>query len=962
MTRKTIFAALFLAFVGAAVILYAADENGGTAAKPSPEEALKAKLDKLIAQLGSQKYEEREAARTELLKIGWDAREALKEALKNPDPEISGTAKEILEEIGPVSITLECVDADGARLKNKKVAVTATYSRPTPAEVRPLDMTGDARSVKKERQTDDNGVFSLGPLKWDSMQLTIKAEGYATVSTRPFRYQDGKHVLRVRFDLPGVIKGVILDADNGDKPVAKAQVIASNSSVMTDDEGRFELKDVPPGQVTLQIYVTWPEGNGSSGTYVYKPVIVKPGATVERVFKCSGLTKRANSKQRTVKFTLQTPDGKPLATSYVSVMLRDLGESDDEPYRNVTYMGSYNTDPNGTAAIGVSWGNHQRYTVTLFAGGYAPVDLGEHDFSKEAKWEIGEPVKLQPGLKTTVVVKDTNGNPLPHAYVYAQTLKRGSRNVSLYLEFRVEDFDGQRGRRPGPQMIEWGYAETDASGAATVPGLEQEETAFRAFCVDYMPSETKTVVLGKGKQQAVELTLVKCAHVNMKILDEETKKNVPDANSGVWWSSGYYSHTDEPITGHIHGSTQAGIPPGKQILTASAPGYFYGYAVKDLKPSEIADVTIMLKKIGRGAVSCKIQPSKDIPLAGIAYAALSMETYVRVQYPDIMPAIDKDGSFTVSGLCEGKWRLVIRDFEDNIIGRETFTIQKDKTTGVKAQLKSVGSLDIVFPDLKESDGNDSLLTLSTSDDTYGGYSLYNYPSQARIIVPGANKKYSVGRLPEGQYRLSAQVMEDSGSVGFSLPVEVNAGQAAALDAPLHKTLTLKIKGLPLRGVHWGLQLFPGYEMASDSSNRLVRYVALSADGTAEVRSLMPGKYHVIATSNDKRSYITDIEIGKDDASKEVELRLPGKLRTFSGRVRNYAYGRYAGGSYVVLLGDSVCEVSVQPDGTFEGKVPQGKYKIFLKGAIAVDLTDDEKRGLKDITIEDGKDLTGIELR
>jgi len=57
------------------------------------------KIEKLIQQLGSEDYATREKATEELRKIGTPAREALRKAAENPDPEVQTRARSLLQEI-----------------------------------------------------------------------------------------------------------------------------------------------------------------------------------------------------------------------------------------------------------------------------------------------------------------------------------------------------------------------------------------------------------------------------------------------------------------------------------------------------------------------------------------------------------------------------------------------------------------------------------------------------------------------------------------------------------------------------------------------------------------------------------------------------------------------------------------------------------------------------------------------
>jgi hypothetical protein len=65
--------------------------------------AARAKIDKLLAQLGSESYKDREAAVKALLKLGPAISSILRKHRKNPDPEVRQRIDELLEKLNPPS-------------------------------------------------------------------------------------------------------------------------------------------------------------------------------------------------------------------------------------------------------------------------------------------------------------------------------------------------------------------------------------------------------------------------------------------------------------------------------------------------------------------------------------------------------------------------------------------------------------------------------------------------------------------------------------------------------------------------------------------------------------------------------------------------------------------------------------------------------------------------------------------
>jgi len=947
---RRIFVAVLCAVMIGALSLYAADE------KPAPDaqQALKANLDKLIAQLGSQKYEEREAARTELLKIGWDAREALKEALKNPDAEIANAAKEILAEIGPVSVTLVCVDESGKALKKKTVTVAVDYSGTYGAD-------GEYRqppSEKREGETDENGTFDLGPLKCDRFNFVVEVKGYSpTRRTSTPTYQEGKHVLHVRCVQPGTVKGVVVDADDGDKPIAKALVFSRDDvRVETDEQGRFELESTAPGDTYINVVIQRNDGNGNriDNLEMSQEVFVRPNATSEMVFKFFGL-KGQRPHQSSLKCALLAPDGKPLANvTVVPTAFQTDGNYQYDVFDSYSYH-SFATDTNGFAEIPLP--RVGEYRMTLYVAGYVPVDLGEHEFKPCERWEIKDLIKLDAGLKIRFAVKDTSGAPVPDAVVVARHAKRG------YLRFVQDDNRvrlltvSERAESNTKPVIPWGQALTDSGGRAEIAGLEEDETIIGVYCKDYVSSDFKTVVLEKGEEeQKLEFTLVKRAHVNVVIRDAETNDIISNATVNV------VNEHKNPNGGIYYGFDESlgnGFAPGKRYIFATAPYYLNGYAVGEFASGENPPVMLLLKKIRKGNISGKVEPSKNLPLSKMNYAWIYP---LRNIYWHMVITVNDDGTFAVPDLYEGTWEMVLWDIDDNVIGRGTFIVVRDKTTDVKVRLREAGSLRITFPDATEKDRQAAWIWIISAE-TSGGYSgILPCGCGGHYVALGADKKCSLDSLAESVYLVHAHVTEDGKTRYAGTVLNVKAGQITDAEIALHSNATLKIKGLPASASPWSFILMTNLEEKGDWSSRQTRFMTMSPVGTAEFHALQPGKYRVRAENADKNTFISEIEIGKNDTTKEVELRLPEKLQKFSGYMRNYPYERVKAGSWVMLVGNTVAYAQVRPDGTFAGEAPAGKYKVFLTGGIAVELTENEKNGLKDIRIEDGKDLTGIELR
>lgn len=126
-----------------------------TLALCAQEDDSKAKIDKWIADLGSEDFEAREKATSELKKIGKPAAEALRKAAESSDPEVKMRAKSILEAIEKAEKKPK-PDRSGASISVQIVNGDATYVV-TPAEGDPITFQKLKDGSVRLDYTDDHG-------------------------------------------------------------------------------------------------------------------------------------------------------------------------------------------------------------------------------------------------------------------------------------------------------------------------------------------------------------------------------------------------------------------------------------------------------------------------------------------------------------------------------------------------------------------------------------------------------------------------------------------------------------------------------------------------------------------------------------------------------------------------------------------------------------------------------------
>jgi hypothetical protein len=948
MTRKIVLAVI-MAIMCATLTLHAGDENGGTSAKPSPEQALQQRIAKLIEQLGSDKYEERASAEAELKKIGWEAREALQAATKNADPEVADAARSLLQAIGTVCIDLLCVDEGGNPIKNKKAAMSTAY-----------DVTLSHFSItpewgnRTERETNDKGVLRVGPFSGRKVAFKMEIDGYGQGWTEPATYADGLHKIRMTFFPPGTIKGKLVQYDAGDQPLSQASVSLGGTSTETDTNGCFELKDLPAG-MQLPLIVN----HCGRTTIISRPlaVFVKPNAVVEKTFRIAKRVTDVDPEDPqacVLECTIRNADGKPLANGQGIVSAKPVPLPRTRAFRWRQDATFFSADGNGTAKIYVP--KPGKYSVSLFVPGFAPLDLGEHEFKSGEPCKIADPVKLSPGAIVDAVVKDDAGRPVQNAMVVAQTVKRGNR--------LPDDEALQRDSNDAPRLLPWGIAATDANGTAKLTGMEEDETAFRAYCPGYVPSQIRKVTLKRDGENKVEFKLVRLAKAEVTIVDEETKSPIPNTEPKEW-KDDPNEQWYELITFPERDDIADGVAPGKRIITAEAEGYCPGFCVETFKPGETKKLTLSLRKPGKGALKGKIEATKDAPLSSVNYITIANTAPPPDDREDIVVRLAADGSFSMPELDQGTWNAVAVDLNESVIGSGSFRIEKGKATELSIPLIRQGTLEINCPDANRDDAENMIVWLRNSEPrpAYSpGLMGTTFP---RAVQLGKGSKCKFGPVPAGEYVAVAgpDIFEINEASVARVLVTVKPGETTTADLLLHDKAAIKGKVISAPELPCEVYMLPAScsvdEMLQVTTDRAYEFCF---DGTFEVPQASAGKYNLLAISPGRPSFFTPVEIGKKREGNEVKIRFPDKTQKFSGRVSNYIYAEHANGDPIVaLIGDAACVARVRPDGTFEGEATPGKYKACFADYRGAGLRKDNSNAGVTVIIEEEKDTAGIEI-
>jgi hypothetical protein len=127
-----------------------------TLAQPAPTSQTQ-RIDALIEQLGSGRFQERNAAQKELETIGLPALEQLKKTLQAADPEINRRAAELVRKIQEKKNTAEVLAAKNVHLRVKEVPVLDAVAELAKLSGYPLQVMGDKTKVAAKLVTLDTG-------------------------------------------------------------------------------------------------------------------------------------------------------------------------------------------------------------------------------------------------------------------------------------------------------------------------------------------------------------------------------------------------------------------------------------------------------------------------------------------------------------------------------------------------------------------------------------------------------------------------------------------------------------------------------------------------------------------------------------------------------------------------------------------------------------------------------------
>ena len=216
-----------------------------------------------------------------------------------------------------------------------------TQERPLPVEDVEVTVEGKGKSVTLT--TDSDGKFHASALPEGSYKVRVAPpEGLSDRSNESEVNVVDRGCATVRFWLTvdGRVSGKVLDAES--RPLSNSYVMLRpaeaekrysgfSDGVTADDEGRYEIRQVPPGQYKLSVYYDGPRGKPlkSFPTFYYPGVLSADQAGIIAVGESAKVEnvdlRLPTPPERTIEGVVLLPDGKPAPGAQLTCYIHDGG-------------------------------------------------------------------------------------------------------------------------------------------------------------------------------------------------------------------------------------------------------------------------------------------------------------------------------------------------------------------------------------------------------------------------------------------------------------------------------------------------------------------------------------------------------------------------------------------------------------------------------------------------------------
>jgi hypothetical protein len=326
---------------------------------------------------------------------------------------------------------------------------------------------------------------------------------------------------------------------------------------------------------------------------------------------------------------------------------------------------------------------------------------------------------------------------------------------------------------------------------------------------------------------------------------------------------------------------------------------------------------------------------------------------------------DDKGAISIPEMAAGDCYVAMCSNDGGLIGLFKSKIEKGKVADTALSIPAAGAVEGVLIDENgkpKADDEVYLTPLTAMTVPVQRAAVQNvWRDFCPVAITDSNGGFSFPKVPAGEYVLT--------SANFSLyRVTVKEGETSK--AEIHIAKTVK----PLLSIKAAAGEKPLTEL-------FVRIVEVCPDGTllpveeqhgglkytmAYGAPFPVGKYvFLVGELSDKRGVIRPVEIGPDTTTIEMEISWPQGTCAITGKIAVDPAAESIRPKVLFAMGEkSFATAYSEPDGSFRFTgLPPGKYKIFERRFTFDFLCVNGKDyfSVKEVTVEEGKNLEGVEI-
>lgn len=655
------------------------------------------------------------------------------------------------------------VDEQGRPVPGVEVRATPQLGR----RIRSATMRSGGTS-----RTSGSGRFRFGGLAAGlAHELRLSRAGFAPATAEVPPLQPGRPVSDLRIVLRKGRTGFGHVVDQAGQPVAGAQVVLRSAArgdmrmrvrnlrepeppieAATDAKGRFELRDLPPGNYELTA-----RGAG------YAPLTV-PGLEVPQGGGSTDLGTVTLVPGVALEGYATDPQGQPVAGAEVRVI-----EASADRMSRFLRMDEAEPPPAATSGQDGFFRVEDRRageTVDLDASrpGYAPAS------APGVRVPTEQPVRLvlQPSAAVEGRVVDPDGKPVPGTRVVvdpADPMAMG----------RMRVFSASRMRQ----------AVADESGFFRVEDVIPGAIEVRAIATGYTTAELKNLEVRPGQElRGVEVVLAPGAVIEGRVFSPSGKPLV-GATVSLSESSGF---TFRGGASDGDGRYRLdGIPPGTRIVQAEHEDY--RRAVRELEV-RLGENSLDLRLEGGVEVSGRVVDEGGVPVPSARVLLREGSNF----WDQPGATSGADGSFTLSGVADGTYRVLAE--------KEGFA-RSPEGIEVKVAGSSVGGVEVKLTSGGAIVGQLSGLEFNELSEVQ--VSLRGRGFQAGRVLPDGT--YRIDHVGPGDHQVVATLPGSTRQADGHVTLEPGASEARLdLEFGGGHTLSGRVirNGEPVRSLHISL--------------------------------------------------------------------------------------------------------------------------------------------------------------